>query len=126
MRSANITVKRARALRREMTDPEVMLWSRLRKRLGDGVVFRRQHALGPYILDFFCPMARLAIEVDGAIHGEAEQAARDARRDAWLGSAGVEVYRVPASSVFRDLTGVADAVRRRALERVSEAAWRNR
>jgi len=65
-----------------MTDPELMLWSRLRKRLGDGVVFRRQHALGPYILDFFCPMARLAVEVDGPVHSEPEQLAHDTRRDA--------------------------------------------
>ncbi|THD76245.1 MAG: DUF559 domain-containing protein [Phenylobacterium sp.] len=126
MRSANITVKRARALRREMTAPEVMLWSRLRRRLDDGAVFRRQHALGPYILDFFCARARLAVEIDGAGHSEPAQAAHDRRRDAWLRSNGVEVYRIPAGAVFSDLANVADGVRRRALERIAAEAWKAR
>ena len=60
------TVKRARRLRRDMSVPEVMLWVRLRLRPG-GYKFRRQHPAGPYILDFFCNDARMAIEVDGVV-----------------------------------------------------------
>ncbi|MDB5426094.1 MAG: hypothetical protein JWR43_69, partial [Phenylobacterium sp.] len=67
-----------------MTEPEVMLWSRLRRRLPDQPVFRRQHPMGPYILDFYCPAAKLAVEVDGSTHWEDEQIAHDERRDAWL------------------------------------------
>ena len=61
------TVKKARRLRRVMTIPEVILWTRLRQRPG-GFKFRRQHPAGPYVLDFFCSEARLAIEVDGMVH----------------------------------------------------------
>jgi very-short-patch-repair endonuclease len=94
-----------------MTLPEVVLWSAIRRRV-TGARFRRQHALGPYILDFYCPAARLAVEVDGIVH-EGEGAARhDARRDAWLASKGVRVLRFPASSVLRDeeLEGVIEAI----------------
>ncbi|MGA0605440.1 endonuclease domain-containing protein [Phenylobacterium sp. VNQ135] len=116
MRSSILTSKRAKALRRAMTEPEVMLWSRLKKRLDDGLVFRRQHALGPYILDFFCPAVGLAIEVDGAIHGHDAQLIHDQRRDDWLRSQGVTVYRIPASGIYEDLNQVADGVRRLAAE----------
>ena len=95
-----------------MTEPEVMLWSRLRVRLATEAVFRRQHPLGSYILDFYCPAARLCVEVDGHGHGEPEEAAHDARRDAWLRSQGVTVHRVPASSVMEDVDDIADGLRR--------------
>jgi very-short-patch-repair endonuclease len=88
-----------------------MLWARLTRRLPDMPIFRNQHPFGPYILDFFCPAARLAIEIDGAIHSEDAQIAHDARRDAWLKRQGVTVYRVPASSVFKDADQVADGAR---------------
>ena len=58
------TVLNARTLRRAMTRPEVLLWQVLRER-PNGLRFRRQHPVGPFVLDFYCPAARLAIEVDG-------------------------------------------------------------
>jgi very-short-patch-repair endonuclease len=63
----NATVIHARELRRGMTAPELKLWRELRLR-PDGLKFRRQHPVGPYVLDFYCPAARVAIEVDGAVH----------------------------------------------------------
>jgi very-short-patch-repair endonuclease len=122
MRSTILTSTRAKALRRAMTEPEIMLWSRLRRREGDGLVFRRQHALGPYILDVFCPAVRLAVEIDGATHGEAGQIAHDQRRNAWLRTQGVTVYRTSASAVYEDLTEVADGVRRLAAELQAQPA----
>ncbi|MDB5493106.1 MAG: hypothetical protein JWP86_443 [Phenylobacterium sp.] len=122
MRSSILTSKRAKALRRSLTEPEVMLWSRLRRRLPDQPVFRNQHPIGPYILDFFRPAARLAIEVDGALHGEDDQIAHDEARDHWLGRRGIRVVRIPASAVFADLEEVADGVRLTALARLAEAA----
>jgi very-short-patch-repair endonuclease len=109
-----------------MTDPEVMLWVKLRRRADDGLKFRNQHAIGPYILDFFCAKARLAIEIDGAVHGDDAQIAHDERRDAWLRSQGVMVCRVGAGSVFEDVTEVADGVRRLAAERVAAETWKYR
>ena len=94
-----------------MTEPEVMLWSRLRRRLPDTPVFRRQHPLGVYILDFFCPAAKLAVEIDGHLHGEEPQRLHDARRDRWLAAKGLIVHRIPASSVVADVDGVADGLR---------------
>jgi very-short-patch-repair endonuclease len=119
MRSSILTSKRAKALRRDLTQPELMLWSRLKRRLPDQPVFRNQHPMGPYILDFYCPAAKLAVEIDGAGHGEDEQMAHDERRDWWLGQQGVAVYRTSASSVFQDADQVADAVRLMALERIA-------
>ena len=99
------TVRRARRLRREMTLPEVLLWQQLRLRPG-GFRFRQQHPAGPYVMYFYCAEARLCIEVDGAIHSTGSQPASDERRDALLGSHGVETLRIPAREVFADMDGV--------------------
>jgi very-short-patch-repair endonuclease len=61
-------VPAARDLRIRQTAAEVMLWEALRNRRLDGVKFRRQHPVGPFVIDFCCPERRLAIEVDGGIH----------------------------------------------------------
>jgi very-short-patch-repair endonuclease len=68
------------------------------------------HPFGHFILDFYCPAARLAIEVDGATHWEEAAEAKDRARDSWLGRQGVRVCRVPASEVYRDLTEVVDGI----------------
>jgi very-short-patch-repair endonuclease len=96
MRSTILTQKRARALRRNLTQPEHLLWSLLRRNQ-QGPHFRRQHALGPYILDFYCASAKLCIQVDGPVH--AERAAHDARRDAWLKAQGIRVLRVSTEAL---------------------------
>ena len=56
----------ARRLRREQTEWEYALWARLRRRQLNGFKFRRQHPIGPFFVDFFCPEARLVIEIDGS------------------------------------------------------------
>ncbi len=106
----------ARKMRKTLTDPEWLLWERLKRR-GNGVVFRRQHPIGPYILDFYCFKAALAVEVDGAVHGEDERAVKDEVRQTYLESQGLFVYRIPAAEVYRDPDAVADGVRLLAEER---------
>jgi len=101
---------RARVLRKSMSEPEVMLWSRLRGRGPDKPTFRRQHPFGSIILDFYCPAARLAVEVDGATHWDDAARTKDAARDRWLEGQGVQVLRIPASSIWHDLGGVTDRV----------------
>jgi len=91
---------RARAMRKAMTEPEVMLWSRLRGRGPDRPTFRRQHPFGSFILDFYCPAARLAIEVDGATHWDEAARAKDEARDRWPVSEGLRVSRIPASEII--------------------------
>ena len=99
------TQRRARTLRQAMTLPEVLLWQELRKRPAN-LRFRRQHPAGIYVLDFFCPRHRMAIEVDGEGHGRGDQPERDAVRDAWLMGEGIKVVRIPAVDVLRDLEAV--------------------
>ncbi|GGZ41988.1 endonuclease domain-containing protein [Asticcacaulis endophyticus] len=107
----------ARKFRKSLTVPEYLLWQRLKER-HDTLTFRRQHPLGPYILDFYCPKAKLAIEVDGHEHGLAGHHERDLIRDKWFAEKGIETYRVPAAEVFRNVDTVADGIRLKALERL--------
>jgi very-short-patch-repair endonuclease len=119
LRHPTLISNRARASRKDMTEPEVMLWSRLRGRSADRPTFRRQHAIGSIILDFYCPSAKLAIEVDGSTHWSDEQRATDAARDAWLASQGIAVMRIGAGEVYRNLGQVVDGILRRAEELIA-------
>ncbi len=92
----------AKALRRRMSLPEVLLWMQLKGRLLDAQ-FRRQHPVGPYVLDFYCASARLAVEVDGYAHATEDRPERDERRDAWLAGHGIVTLRLPADLVLNDM-----------------------
>lgn len=84
----------ARQLRRDMTDAEHLLWHCLRGKQLGGFKFRKQHPLlQRFVLDFYCPAARLAIELDGSQHGIEEGQARDAERTALLQAQGIRVLR---------------------------------
>ncbi len=78
----NLNLKRH--LRSEMTNAETRLWSKLRAKQFQGLKFRRQHGIGPYIVDFYCPERSLVIEVDGDSHAAECQVIRDKRREAYL------------------------------------------
>jgi very-short-patch-repair endonuclease len=82
---------RARRLRRDQTPAETRLWESLRGGRLEGWKWRRQAPVGPFIVDFLCLEAALAVELDGGIH--ADQADRDARRDSYLASRGLSVLR---------------------------------
>ena len=110
MRAPKETVENARRLRRNLSPPEARLWSRLRVRSPAAPVFRRQHPIGPYVLDFYCAKARLAVEVDGIGHDLGDRPQRDLRRDAWLQAEGVSVLRIPASEVMRAIDDVVDSI----------------
>ena len=114
---ALLTVERARELRRRMTPPEARLWVCLRGKRLAGLKFRRQHPIGPYVLDFYCAVAKLAVEVDGRSHEHPERIAHDARRTAWLREQGVRVVRLAAEDVRVHLDGVVDFIKRTAQER---------
>jgi very-short-patch-repair endonuclease len=92
------------------------LWLRLRARLPGQPVFRRQHPIGPYVLDFYCSKARLAVEIDGESHNMGDHPIRDQRRDAWLRARGVRVIRVGAKELMRDINDAADSIARLAAD----------
>src|SRR4029453_19444725 len=101
-RERNEAVLRARALRRNMTLPEGMLWLELRKRPG-GFKFRRQHPIGRCVVDFYCPAVRLVIEVDGMSHEMGSEPERDQRRETWLRSRGLHIVRFRAVDGMKEL-----------------------
>ena len=98
-------VEIARKLRRTMTLPEALLWQRL-KGAATGAKFRRQHPIGPYVVDFYCRAMALIVEVDGQIHGGGS-IARDEARERFLRQNGYRIVRVLASDVLRDPDGIA-------------------
>jgi very-short-patch-repair endonuclease len=103
------TVMRAKRLRREMTDAERLLWSKLRRKQMNGRHFRSQVPVPPYIADFACIELGLIVEVDGGQHNIDQ--ARDARRTAWLESKGYRVLRFWNNEVLQNLDGVLETIR---------------
>ena len=122
MRAPNETIVNARRLRRALSPPEVKLWSRLRTRTPGMPAFRRQHPIGPYVLDFYCAKARLAVEIDGMSHDVGDRPERDICRDGWLEAQGVTVMRIAAGEVMRKADDVADGVVRLAAAMIEAAA----
>ena len=94
-----------------MSLPEVLLWRLLRRSPG-GIKFRRQHAVGPYVADFYCAAAKLVIEIDGAAHGIENRGIRDSRRDRWMEAEGLRILRLAAADVLADPGAVADGLHR--------------
>ena len=108
-RNANENILKARAMRRNMTLPEGLLWQVLRQRPG-GFKFRRQHPVGPFVVDFYCPARHLAIEVDGVSHNMGDNPGRDVRRDAYLREKGLRVIRFDAADVLHNMDAVAHTI----------------
>ncbi len=116
MRAPTKVIGNARRLRRNLSKPEAQLWTRLRQRVTGKPVFRRQHPIGPYVLDFYCAKANLAVEIDGISHDLGDRPQRDVRRDAWLTKHGVTVMRIPAVELMCGVDEAADAIVRMATE----------
>lgn len=113
--NSEATVRAAYQMRREMTPAERFLWSALRLNQLDGLGFRRQHPLGPYILDFCCPSIRLVIELDGDSHHGREE--DDLAKTTHLESYGYRVIRFQNQEVLTNLPGVLSRIREAAHER---------
>ena len=106
-----------RRLRSNMTGPETQLWSRLRARQLQGLKFRRQHGIGPCIVDFYCPEQSLVIEVDGDSHADADQILKDQLRDRYFQSLGLHVIRYINDDILKNLDGVLENLAQRLLSR---------
>jgi type I restriction enzyme M protein len=103
-------VDRARLLRKKATEPERILWRHLRNRNFTGYKFRRQHPLDDYVLDFYCPAAKLAIELDGGGHNYRAGQIHDHIRSECLADQGIIVLRFWNHQVRQELDSVLRAI----------------
>ena len=110
----------SRLLRKNMTDSERVLWSRLRRKQIAGVQFYRQKPIGKYIVDFYAPKVKLVIEVDGSQHMKGEHVKKDGRRDAYLTAVGLKVIRFNSREVLKETDGVIESIYRIIMTRLEE------
>ena len=101
---------RAKELRREMTPSEGKLWERLRAGRLEGIHFRRQQVIEPYIVDFYCHQAALVIEVDGSVHQDQKEYDRQREHDLQL--LGLSIIRFSNTDVNQNLEGVLEEILR--------------
>lgn len=104
-------IDRANALRKEMTEAEQALWSKIRKRQILGYKFRRQHPIHQFIADFYCHEKRLVLEVDGGYHSETSKAEHDEQRTYELEKLGIKVVRFGNEEIMMDMEGVIEKIR---------------
>ncbi len=97
-------------LRKNMTDAEKLLWSKLRRKQLKGVQIYRQRIIDDYIVDFYCPKADLIIEIDGSQHYTDEGINKDKIRDNFLKIQGFKVLRFSDKEVFENLKGVVEKI----------------
>ncbi|MCC7018695.1 MAG: endonuclease domain-containing protein [Ardenticatenales bacterium] len=100
----------SRSLRRRETTAERVLCQALRRRRLSDLIFRRQHAVGSFVLDFYCPAERLAIELDGGVHDDPSQRRRDEQRTSALEAAGITVLRFRNDAVTGRLAQVLSTI----------------
>ena len=102
--------ERRRELRRNQSDAERVLWAKMRNKQFFGIKFFRQYSIGPYILDFYCPTAKLAVELDGGQHNQSDKRERDAARSEYLKAQGIDVMRFWNNEVLLDIESVLSKV----------------
>ncbi|TVQ64345.1 MAG: DUF559 domain-containing protein [Phycisphaerales bacterium] len=120
-----VPLERQTRLRRPLSPPEALLWTKVRNRQLAGLKFRRQHPLGPYIADFYCAAAKLVVELDGQQHGREEHRGHDARRDAWLREQEVYVLRFSVSAFMKNIDGTLARIRDVAQSRIGSFESKN-
>lgn len=103
--------ERRRRLRREQSDAERVFWASVRNGRFLDLKFFRQYSVGPYILDFYCPSKKVAVELDGGHHNLVECIKYDAARTAYLTGHGIEVVRFWNHEVLQEIDGVLERLR---------------
>ena len=109
---------KSRLLRRNQTESEKKLWSGLRGKQLQGVQFYRQKPIGNYIVDFFAPMVKLVIEIDGSQHRQEDYLQRDENRDAYLTGLGLKILRFNSRVVLMEINAVVEVIYREVTERM--------
>ncbi len=105
----------AKELRKNSTAAEKLLWHHLRAKQIITLKFRRQQAIGNYIVDFVCFERKLIIELDGGQHGEETGLRKDQERDRWLQSQGFKILRFWNNEIFKNIDGVLEKILERTL-----------
>jgi len=100
----------SRVLRKNMTKSEMLLWSRIKRKQIKEAQFYRQKPIGNYIADFYCPKAKLIIEIDGSQHYEEKGIKKDKIRDEYFESLGLKVLRFTNLDVLKNLNGVLEKI----------------
>ena len=100
--------KTRKALRNNMPLAEVILWTHLKRKRFRGLKFRRQYGIDRYVVDFYCPKLRLAIEVDGINHLGKKQKLKDQKRQAEIESCGIKVLRYMNTDIYDNIDGVVE------------------
>jgi len=107
----NNEIKRKRQrLRNESPRAEQLLWLNLKGKQLHGFKFRRQYSIGPFIVDFYCPDLRLAIEVDGDSHFEEGAEEYDKRREKYIKRSDIKFLRFTNSDIYKNMEGVLDGI----------------
>lgn len=103
-------------LRNDQTEAERILWNQLRRRQVEGQKFRRQHGLGKYIVDFYCPSLLLIIEIDGDTHSTESEIKYDKIREQYLVLLGCSILRFTNNDVYDSLNDVVETIRKKVLD----------
>ena len=99
-------LEKRRALRNNASKAEAMLWQHLKGKQLGGLKFRRQYSVGVYVLDFYCPACRLALEIDGSSHDAENAQAYDAARQQYIEALGIRFLRFTNQDVYNNVEGV--------------------
>jgi very-short-patch-repair endonuclease len=110
--NSEATKERRQELRKGQTDAERKLWDILRNKQMGGHKFFRQYGVGSYIVDFYCPLLKIVIEVDGGQHYSEEGIAYDRQREEFLKRAGIKVVRFNNLDVLRNMEGVFESIQK--------------
>jgi len=94
-----------RELRKNFTDAERRIWSKLRRKQVLGLRFFRQYSVGPYILDFYCPARKLGVEIDGGQHAEYSATKYDEKRSEYLNKHGIRIIRFWNNDILKNTDG---------------------
>ena len=105
-----------------MPKAELVLWTKLRSKGFDGYKFRRQYSVGKYVVDFFCPKLKLAVEVDGDSHFSEESERGDRERQNFIESFGISFLRFTNNDIYENLDGVLERIEGSIEERATAIA----
>ena len=103
-------LKRRKALRKNMPEAEIILWSKLKGKQISGYKFRRQYGVGSYVIDFYCPKLKLAIEVDGMSHFQPGSETRDNERQKFIENYDIQFLKCINTDIYENLDGVIEKI----------------